>query len=134
MRDLRRHLFCLVLSFVALDARSASPPSVDTKAEEQAIRMLDTQWGIAASKKDAEIAVALYAPDTTVLDPDVPAKKGAETMRPMWTEFLKTPGLAINIVPEKIEIATAGDIATDFGRFELEFDGPQGHMKVVHKY
>lgn len=130
----RYPLVILALVAGALNNGCASLAKVDAKKEKQAIRDLDTQFGAAAAKKDAEAAVALYASDATILAPDAPPAKGTEAIRAAWTEFLKTPGLAINIVPEKICVAFAGDLATDVGRFEMESDSPQGHLKSVFKY
>jgi uncharacterized protein (TIGR02246 family) len=124
----------LALIAVALNSGCSIFPIVNAKVEEQTIRGLDEQFGAFVAKKDAEGAVALYAPDATMLSPDAPAAKGIDAIRAVWVGFVKTPGAAINIVPEKIDIAAAGDIATDVGRAILEMDSPQGHLKVPLEY
>ena len=135
MKNMPR-FFCalLALSAGAIAGGCASLPPVEAGAEEQTIRRLDAKFGAAADKRDLEAEVALYASDAVMMPPDAPAAKGTEAIRALWTEILKTPGLAINIVPEKIDLSTAGDLATDMGRAESEWDGPQGRVKVVEKY
>ena len=129
----RLPLAILALGLTCCLARSATP-AVDARKEEQTIRELDTRWSLAVSSHDAEIALALYAPNVIVLDPGAPAKRGIDAMRASWNDLVKMPGAAIAITPEKIEISAAGDLATDFGRFDLEMDGPNGRVKMVNKY
>jgi hypothetical protein len=47
---------------------------------------------------------------------------------------MKTPGLKVSVVPERVEIAAAGDIATDVGRIESQLSAPAGPVSVVSKY
>lgn len=47
---------------------------------------------------------------------------------------MKTPGLKVSVVPERVEIAAAGDIATDVGRIETQLSTPAGPVSVVSKY
>ena len=101
----------------------AKPGNVDPAAEALAIR-----------DRDVAAVTAFYTFDAIVLDPETPARRGAEAMRAAWQEFLKSPGLTVRLVPEKIDIAAAGDLASDFGRFEVHGAGPAGKIKTVHKY
>jgi uncharacterized protein (TIGR02246 family) len=124
----------LAMIAAALASGCASLPKVDAKSDEQTIRALDAEFGAAAARKDLAAEVALYAPDATMLPNDAPAAKGTVAIRLLWTEILKTPGLSINIVPEKIDISAAGDLATDMGHAETAMDGPQGRVKSLDKY
>jgi len=109
-------------------------PSVDKVAEEKAIRDLDIQWEAAAAKKDVDAVVAFYAPDGTAVWPDAPASQGTAAVRTAWVELFKTPGLVLRFTPERIDVSDAGDMATDFGKVEIAFDGPQGRVEDVAKY
>jgi len=135
MNNITRYtLGLLAVVVLTLHTGCTSFPKADPRTEEQTIRELDTQFAAAAAKRDAEAAVVLYAPDATILAPDAAAATGTDAIRAKWTEFLKTPGLVVNIVPERIYIATSADLATDAGRFDLELNGSQGHLKLVYKY
>ena len=53
-------------------------------------------------------------------------------VRALWTELVKTPGLRIGIIPEKITVT--GELALDFGRFELETENQGKRTTQVNKY
>ncbi len=112
----------------------AKPGNVDPAAEALAIRERAMTFGVAVADRDVAAVTAFYTFDAIVLDPETPARRGAEAMRAAWQEFLKSPGLTVRLVPEKIDIAAAGDLASDFGRFEVHGSGPAGKIKTVHKY
>jgi len=109
-------------------------PTVDLGAEAQAIRDLNVRFGEAAASKDAEAAVALYAADGVIMAPGADMAKGTEAIRAVWTELLKTPGLAVAVIPEQVDVAASGDLAADMGRLELAMDLPDGPAKEVLKY
>ena len=115
-------------------AGCATPPKSDAKTEEAALRALDEQFGLLGAKQDVAGVVALYASDATMLPLEAPSVKGTAAIREFFAVFLKTPGLIFKVVPEKIDIASAGDVAADMGRFEVELDSPQGHVKETLKY
>lgn len=126
-------IMALAASAVGCSGAPAGP-TVDAKAEEQAIRRLDEQWLAAAQKKDVEAAVAFYAPEATAMWPDAPAAKGTDAIRKAWTDLMKIPNMQLTFTPEHIEISQAGDFATDIGRASAEMDMPQGHVKEEAKY
>jgi ketosteroid isomerase-like protein len=119
---------------VALLVGCSQPGAVNPAAEALAIRELAMKFGAAVAARDVDAVVSFYTFDTIVLDPETPARRGADAMRIAWTEFMKNPGLSVRLVPEKIDVAAAGDLAADFGRFELQIEGPAGKIKHVHKY
>ncbi len=127
-------LAATVLFGAGVAAACARSAIVDLKAEEQAIRLLDAQFGTLAAKKDSAGEVALYAPDAVMMPPDAPAAKGTAAIRGVWNAFLQTPGLILRLEPEQIQLSSAGDFATDIGAVITELDGPQGHVKDVSKY
>ncbi len=125
----------VLITFIGtLGASCAGTPSIDAAAEERAIRVLDEQWAPAVAKGDVEAAVALYTPDATLLWPNAPAAKGTDAIRATWAAVMKTPALKMTVVPEHIEVAVAGDIATDVGRIESQLSAPAGPVNVVSKY
>lgn len=131
----RKPLFVLTGAIVAVVLNGCSGrSSVDIGKVEAAIRAADAQFGAAVGKKDVAAVLAFYAPDATVMPPDAPPAKGTDAIRGIWSEFLKAPGLALTISPEKIDVAASGDLAVDAGRAEMQMDSPQGRTKMDVKY
>lgn len=133
MNSVRLVLLLSTFLILALLGGCAKPGAVDPAAEALAIRELAVKFGAAVAQRDVDAVTAFYTFDTIVLDPETPARRGADAMRAAWKEFMKAPGLSVRLVPEKIDVAAAGDMATDFGRFELQLEGPAGRIKNVHK-
>jgi ketosteroid isomerase-like protein len=130
-----RALHWLTLAAFALTVScSTATTRVDKAADEQNIRDLAVKWSAAVEKKDLDAIMSFYAPDATAVWPDAPAAHGSEPIRAAWMELLKTPGLVLRFTPERIAVADAADIASDFGKVESEFDGPQGRVEDVAKY
>ena len=127
LRQLGIALFFLPLSGIAAAAN-------DAKADEQAIRALDAQFETTAAKGDLDGQVRSYAGDAIMLPPDRTALRGFEAIRANSADFLKLPGLVLRVIPERIEVAAAGDFAVDTGRVEVEFDSRQGRVKSASKY
>ena len=129
------HWLTFFVLALAVGCNSApSAPAVDKAADEQAIRALAVEWAAAVEKRDLDAIMALYTSDATAAWPDAPVIHGAEGIRAGWAEVLKTPGLVLRFTPERVEIANNGDIATDFGKIESEFDGPAGKVQDEAKY
>ena len=122
------------IAISALGASCAGTPKIDMAAEERSIRALDERWAPAVAMSDVEAAVALYTPDATLLWQDAPAAKGTDAIRTTWAAVMKTPGRKLSVVPERVEIAAAGDIATDVGRLESQLSTTGGPVDVVSKY
>ncbi len=122
-----------LLALLLLGSVATSVRATELSADEAEIRRQDHLWGEAVAKQDASLVISLYADDAIVLDPDAPARRGLAEMRTIWADLVKVPGLGIAIVPEKITII--GDVALDFGRFELTTTPEGGQPQTqVNKY
>ena len=128
----RKAIAVLLLGVTA--SACARTPEVDAKAEERAIRALDEQWGAAVARKDVGAAVALYAADGALLWPDAPETKGIDGIRAVWTSVMSTPGLSVAVHPERIDVARAGDLATDAGTVQSDVETSNGHVQTIDKY
>ena len=115
------------------DRRAAMPADRHTN-DIDAIRKLDLEWGEAACKKNLESVLAFYAADGSLVWPNVPAEHGISAIRAAWVELLKTPGLSLRFTPERIEVATDGDLAIDFGKVDFGHDTETGHILETAKY
>ena len=90
-----------------------------TRDEEQ-IRELDRLWGEAASAKELERVVALYAADAFLLWPETPPVCGTAEIRKAWRGMLSSiNGLKLDYIPEAITVSADGQIATDYGTVRL---------------
>ena len=98
------------------DNTPATAP-VDTAADEQQIRNLDTQWLQAVNSKDATSVANMYADDGALLPPNAPMASGHDAILSTWTSLLATPGLTINFAPTKVVVASSGDLAVDIGTY-----------------
>lgn len=106
------------------------------KADQKAILDLDAKWGEAATRHDVEAVVAFYAPDGTLVWPDMKPVHGTAGIRKAWKSMIATtPGLALTFVADTITVAKAGDLAADFGKVVLTMDGKDGKkVREVAKY
>ena len=96
-------------------------------ADEQAIRDLDEAWGEAATRHDLDAIVAFYAPNGSLVWPGMPAVHGTADIRLAWKQMIDTtPGLGLRFAADSITVASAGDLAADFGVVYLTMDAPDG--------
>ncbi len=97
---------------------TACQPMADYAAEEQAIRDLDTEWVAAASAKDAAKCASFYAPDGYFLAPGTEPVTGLDGIEQAWAGMLEAMG-DVSFGPTKIVVAAAGDMAWDYGTYEV---------------
>jgi uncharacterized protein (TIGR02246 family) len=117
-----------VLALVA----SACQPTVDYAAEEHAIRGLDAEWVAAVAAGDAAKCASFYAPDGSLLPPNMDPVTGAEALVQAWDAMIEAlPYLTFE--PTKIVIASAGDMAWDYGIWQVT-DAPDGAVIDHGKY
>jgi ketosteroid isomerase-like protein len=116
------HAFIVLFLFSLLCRASAA----DTKAMEQALRDLDTQWSAAAGAKDVEKTVSFYSDDAIVMPPNAPAAATKEAIRKSWQDLLSSAGLVISWKNTKVEVAKSGDLACISGTYELTKNDPSG--------
>ena len=109
-------------------------PKVDPIVEMHAIRAQDAAFSAAVAKLDVVATAALYAPDATILPPGLPAVHGPDAIRTMLASLFTAPGLSITLRPQRIDIAAAGDLATDQGEVEVGMNTAEGPVIEVSKY
>jgi uncharacterized protein (TIGR02246 family) len=110
-------------------------PAAQPGTDQQKIRALDAEWGDAACKKDLDAVVSFYAEDGSVVWPGAPAAHGIAKIRSAWKElFSQYKGLTLKFTPERIDVAEAGDMATDFGIVAFGHDTDKGHVEETAKY
>ncbi|HEX6072960.1 MAG TPA: DUF4440 domain-containing protein [Sphingomicrobium sp.] len=96
-----------------------STATVDTGADEQAIRGHVDRWLHLVKAKDAAGIAELYASDGTVMPPNAPIGKGRSAIQQTWASMMRTPGFDLTFVPEQIIVSSSGDMALDRGTYRL---------------
>ena len=112
----------LLVSFLFICTASAA----DTKAIEQALRDLDTQWSAAAGVKDLEKTISFYSENAIVLPTNAPAATTKDAIRNTWKDLLASSGLAIGWKTTKVEVSKSGDLAYTTGTYELTMNDASG--------
>lgn len=121
-----------VMNFVAGCSDSgtkapAQPP--DTRvADETAIRSAVVGWSKAAQAKDVNKAVSFYADDAMQFADRGPIVKGKENIRAGWEKMLATPGPGLTFATTGVEVARSGDIAYEFGTYDLATQDSKGRI------
>jgi uncharacterized protein (TIGR02246 family) len=84
---------------------------------EVAIRKVSQDWASACNTKHLDDLVSLYAPDATVLRPNVPAVRGTAAIREFFVSVLDA-GLG-EVEMEPLRTETVGDVAYEAGRCQM---------------
>jgi uncharacterized protein (TIGR02246 family) len=104
-------------------------------AEEAAIRALDAEWSKAATAKNMDHVMKFYATDGSVVWPDQPPAKGHAAIRASWEEIYKAaPDMYLDFEPTHIEIASGGEMASDFGLVHFAPGAKPDDRKNTAKY
>jgi uncharacterized protein (TIGR02246 family) len=108
---------------------SESAAHVDKAAEEQKIRGLEQRWRQALSTKDSAAIGAFYAEDGFYLPQGSDGYQGPEKIRARWTMEFIGGKFELQREPTKIDVADAGDMAYEVGRYKVSWDKPSKHQK-----
>jgi uncharacterized protein (TIGR02246 family) len=99
-------------------AREAVKPRVPGAAglsrAETALRKLAQDWALACNTKHLDDLVELYAPDATVLRPNVPPVRSTPAIRELFFSILEAGLGEVQMDPLRVEIF--GDFAYEVGR------------------
>ena len=106
-----------------------STATVDTGADELAIRGNVDRWLQLVKAKDAAGIAELYAQDGAVMPPNAPIGKGRTAIQKTWASMMRTPGFGLTFVPEQIVVSSSGDMALDRGTYSLTI-APDGTMQT----
>ena len=100
--------------------------SVDSEAEQAALRSAATKYHEAGSTSDIETVVALYATDGVILPPNAPAQTGPAAFRDFAIAFTGLPAFSMRFDTPTVEISAAGDMGYTLTDTFISFDGPDG--------
>ena len=106
-------------------AESNAATTVNSGADEQAIRGQVDRWLQLVKAKDAASIAALYTGDGAVMPPNAPIGKGHDAIQKTWASMMGTPGFDLSFAPEQIIVSSSGDMALDRGTYKLNI-APNG--------
>ena len=89
------------------------------EADEAAIRDQNKKWQEAIVAKDANAIAAMYAEDGAMLPPNAAKLSGRDSIKAMWTDLLKIPGVALTFETQSILLARSSDLAVDTQTYKL---------------
>lgn len=101
---------------------------------ETAIRSIDNRWLGLIRSRDAVAISQLYAPDGALMPPGAPLAEGRSSIEQTWRGMMESPGFDLTFAPEKIIVASAGDMALDRGTYRFSSSGPNGPATDAGKY
>jgi uncharacterized protein (TIGR02246 family) len=125
--EVRSVVVSLVVAVVLLSLGGCtSTPTVNVAAEEKAIRAVEADFARAVAAKDLEKGLSFYAEDAVMLNQNEPIAAGKTAIRASWTRMLAMPDMALTWAVDKVEVAKSGDVAYDYGSYNMGFTGPSG--------
>ena len=134
------HRFTSVLLILVVSACATAPAPgtalrIDPAAERTAILELDRQWGEAIARRDVDFIANLYAPQGSLMPPNMQSAVGRDAVRQAFTGVLSAPDATLTFGnnPE-IVISQAGDMAYEIGTYRYSFTSPQGPVLDEGKY
>ncbi len=102
--------------------------------EMRRIREVIANWMQTVDAKDAAGIARFYTSDGKFVVPGRPLAEGGEAVERAWHGLFATPGVRLSFAPTMIDVAEAGDMAYEIGRYRFGFDGPKGRIADHGKY
>jgi uncharacterized protein (TIGR02246 family) len=122
------------LAFVAgcssQTAQAPAPPPDTRKADEAAIRAASAEWSKASQAKDLDKAVSYYADDAVDFVDKGALVRGKDAIRLVWKEIVAPTAPTLSFTTTFVEVARSGDIAYEYGTYELTTTGKKGKPSV----
>jgi uncharacterized protein (TIGR02246 family) len=115
------HLALIIGTVIALSACSpAASPSVDTAAEEAALKAITVAWLDAYNAGDVEKIVAMYAEDAVLMPPHAAVATGHAGIRAfLTTDTAAAKAAGVKIVPGAATAGVAGDTGWESGSYTI---------------
>jgi len=117
-------MICVAFSTVFLFACTQS--SVDTAAEQAALRAAADAYHEAAHRGDFGSMVDFYANDGFIVPPNAAEEEGLQGARNFFAAIAEIPGLRLRFVDVRVEVAASGDMGYTLADIEISFEGPDG--------
>jgi uncharacterized protein (TIGR02246 family) len=125
----------ILLSLILIGLTVSAQQKPDLKAEEQAIRSISKKWLELTKKHDNAACAALFADDGVVYSMNKQPSVGPAAIKKQFTEQQeKSPKADVNWNTERVEVSTSGDLAVEYGAFNVSGIGPNGTETDMGKY
>jgi ketosteroid isomerase-like protein len=109
----------VVATVVGLSACApAAPPSVDTTADEAALKAMTVAWLEAYNAGDVEKIVAMYSDDAVLMAPHAPVASGPAAIRAfLTTDTAAARAAGIKMSPGQATAGVSGDLGWETGSY-----------------
>ena len=116
-----RHLALVIGTAIAMSACApATPPPVDTAAEEAALKAVTAAWLNAYNAGDVETIVAMYAEDAVLMPPHAAVATGHAAMRAfLASDTAAAKAAGVKLVPGAATAGVAGDTGWESGSYTI---------------
>jgi uncharacterized protein (TIGR02246 family) len=121
---MNRALLPALSAVVLLAACHNSKPAFNAAGAVDAIRAGEVQWNLDWKSGDAGKVTAHYAPEAWVMDPGEAPVKGVQAIRASVQRAMDDPGFTVSFSSDKVDVASAGDLAVSRGAFKLTATDP----------
>jgi ketosteroid isomerase-like protein/quercetin dioxygenase-like cupin family protein len=115
-----------VIAALALATACAPAVMISPVETETAIRARSAEQLSRVTARNTEAVVAGYAPDAVLALPNMAPVSGHEALRRAWGEFFAMPNSRLTWQTTAVDVASSGDLATEYGTFQVTFDTPGG--------
>ena len=135
-KHFRAAVFGLTATGLALSACQQSAGtggSGDPAAAKKAIAAIEKKWSdqFQAKPADLEALLGYYADDAFFIAPGVKGANGSTEIRQAYATGLADPNFSISFAPDKIDVASSGDLAYARGHFTEKFTDPKTQQAMT---
>jgi ketosteroid isomerase-like protein len=111
-------------------------PTVDIRAEADALRNIEGQWTAATKARDIDKIVSLTAPDIVVMDANAPLGVGHQALRKSVESWLADTLVSrtLSETVDAVEVSAFGDLAYTRGTDRFSHNTPKGIVEEVGKW
>jgi uncharacterized protein (TIGR02246 family) len=129
-----KRLIFLGLIFLGLTTFAQQKPA-DSKSDEMAIRSISKNWLELTKKHDAAGSAAVFAPDGVSYSSNHEPYIGIAAITKHFTDDLvQNPKEVVDWSTDKVEVAASGDLAVEYGKYNVTGLGPDGKGSDMGKY
>jgi uncharacterized protein (TIGR02246 family) len=130
---MKKVIFAFAIFLIGLT--TFAQPKADLKSEEQAIRALSKNWMELTRKHEYAACAALFSDDGISYSMNHDPYVGPEAIKKHFAEQdAKSPKADVNWSTERVEVSSAGDMAVEYGKYNVKGLGPNGTDSDEGKY
>lgn len=120
-------LLGLLLLVVTAYAQQSAMSRADVAADEMAVKEISKNWLNMERNHDIDGIVEIFADDAVIYSRNGEPLKGKEAIRQNYLEERqKNPNLEGDWTTERVDVASSGDLAVEYGKFKVKNAGPDG--------